>query len=77
MHILKYDSSVKALLIFEGLYWLHKANLQSLKLSDNNESKIRPIIIIFRLRSQAKDLPNCVLLQEEISFEFMYIPILS
>lgn len=43
MYILKYDSLVKVSVISKGLHWLHKANLQSLKLSDNNKSQIRSI----------------------------------
>lgn len=33
MYILKYDISVKALVISKGFYWLHTGNLNSFKLS--------------------------------------------
>lgn len=41
-----------------------EVNLSSLKLSDNKESHIRPLSL-FKRRSRAKVLPNCVLLQGE------------
>ena len=43
IHILKYDTQVKALVLSKRLYYFHKANLGSLKLSSNRESQIRSL----------------------------------
>lgn len=43
IHILKYDTPVKVLVLSKTLYYFHKVNLSSLKLSSNREPQIRSL----------------------------------